>query len=247
MRARTGKSTNDGRQMMKILGNVIEDAITLTRKLDTNANVKAIFEKGRTTRATDPHTSSFFENENSKDLIAAVTTRYGWEFEPQGANGGSVKTYSTPFGTIKVKIYWRSLVWDNGVEYSNSRQTTYDPMIMIKTKWHNIKLDRQYPLKAGSYFHGKWLYKHSSPSDKFYYSIENRKINSIKNRKINRTLNRQFGFESDKIELGFLKAVLAKNSDVVALSNYLMDGKHVNFSAPGLPIESVYYRRPRGQ
>lgn len=250
MRARTGKSTNDGQQMMKILGDVIKDAITLTRKLDTNANVKAMFAKGRD-RQMLPNVESFNENKNWQDLMAAVTTRYGWDFEwgkyVTSAMGGSAKTYSTPFGTIKVKIYWRSHVPQRANiprSYSNLMQTTYDPVIYIETKWHSIRLDRQFPRQIRKSHSrentNKWPYKHSSPSDKFYYTIEKKKEEKKKN-------NIDFGFESEKIELGFLKAVLAKNSDVVALSNWKMDGTRLNFSGNGLPKASMYHRRPPGE
>jgi hypothetical protein len=241
--------------MMKILGNVIEDAITLTRKLDTNANVKAMFAKGRV-RQMEPNQpnqqnqlnhvmSRYNEKKNWQDLMAAVTTRYGWDFEWgkewTSAMGGSAKTYSTPFGTIKVKIYWRSFVplKDQliGGSYSNLWQTTYDPVIHIETKWHYIQLDRQFPRQSrklhshSEEYEIKRRYKHSSPSDKFYYTIEK------KDKK-----NELFGFESEKIELGFLKAVLAKNSDVIALSNWMMDGTRLNFSDNGLPKASMYHR-----
>lgn len=248
MRARTGRSTNDGRQMMKILGDVIEDAITLARKLDTNANVKAMFAKGREERVTPDAVASYNENKNWQDLMAAVKTRYGWDFEWGGrwttANGGSAKTYSTPFGTIKVMIHWRSIVHQHDVsfdlqaKYGNYRQTTYDPVIVIETKWHDIRLDRQFPLQIrrphSEENEIKWRYKHSSPSDKFYYSIKNKQNRG----------NERFGFESEKIELGFLKATLAKNSDVVALSNWEMDGTRLNFSSNGLPKASMYHRHP---
>lgn len=240
MRARTGRTTNEGRQMMKILGDVIEDAITLARKLDTNANVRAMFAKNRTLDIHYPHIPSFHNNKNWQDLMAAVTSRYGWEFEWgtgwAGASGGSAKTYSTPFGTIKVKIYWRKLI--PSAAYSNNRQTTYDPVIMIQTKWHRIQLDRQYPFRTRTPHsrenENKWAYKHSSPSDKFFYTI----------RQLNNKQNERFGFESEKIELGFLKATLAKNSDVTALSNWTMDGTRLNFSGNGLPKASTYHRHP---